>query len=64
MIAGTDMDKIVSHEVSTKRSGKPKCSHHASTQNKFARNVKNVVENFNEMEILLQKQAQIYLLLS
>ena len=65
MIAGSDMTRIVS-EVSIKQCGTPKCSYHEqipSAQNRFARNVKNVVDIFNDMGILLQKQAQIYLLL-
>ena len=66
MIAGSDMSRIVS-EVSTKQSGKPKCSHHettASTQNRFASNVKNVVGVFSEMGNPFTEQTQIYLLLT
>jgi len=50
MIAGPDMARIVS-ECSIKQFKYPKSSHHEqtpSTQRRFTRNVKNVVDIFNE----------------
>ena len=50
MIAGSDMARIVS-EVNIKQLRDQKSTQHEpalSTQNRFARNVKSVVETFNE----------------
>ena len=51
MIAGLEMARIIS-EISVKHSPKSKCSHHEqipSIQSRFATNVRDMIDVFNEM---------------